>query len=78
MPVAMDQPYVTTCQLSLDPQGFGQVFLLEGGVLGAAAAGIAALVFKVAKVLLFRLVDGVGRGMNTLWDRRRRANGWLD
>ncbi len=78
MPTEVDQPYVAGCQLALDPYNFGQMSLLEGGALGAAAAGIAALVFKVAKVLLFGLADVVGRGVNTLWVRRRRANGWVD
>ena len=78
-PAEADQPYATSCQLALDPYGFGQMSLLAGGALGAAAAGIAALVFKVAKVLLSGLVDVAGRRMNALFDRRRRrANGWVD
>lgn len=68
MPAELVQPYVTSCQLSLDPQGFRLVSLLEGGLLGGAAAGIAALMFIVAKILLNRLVDMVAR----------RADGWLD
>lgn len=74
-----DEPYVSLCKLALDPGGFAEVSLLKGLALGAAAAGIAVLVFKVANRLLFGLVEMVGRGMNALWDRRRRrADGWVD
>jgi len=76
---AADAPYVSTCDLVLDPEDFGQVSLLKGGALGAAAAGVAAVVFKAAKFLLFGLAEAVARGVNALWNRRRRrANGWVD
>jgi len=79
LPVETDQPYASSCRLALDPEGFGQVSLLEGGALGAAAAGVAAVMFKAAKFLLFGLAEAVGRGVNAVWDRRRRrANGWVD
>lgn len=74
-----DEPYVSICKLALDPGGFAEVSLLKGLALGAAAAGIALVVFKAATLLLLGLVETVNRRMNALWDRRRRrANGWVD
>ncbi len=79
LPVETDQPYASSCRLALDPDGFGKVSLLEGGALGGAVAGIAAVVFKAAKFLLFGSAEAATRGVNALWDRRRRrANGWVD
>jgi len=72
-----DQQYVSSCHLALDPEGSSQSLLLQGGALGAAAAGIAAVVFKVAKLLLLGLSGAASRGLTALWDRRRRRlNGW--
>ena len=72
-----DQPYVSSCNLLLDPEGTGQFSLLQGGALGAAAAGIAAVAFKLAKLLVFGLGGAAGRGLTGLWDRRRRRlDGW--
>ena len=75
--VEEDQPYVSSCHLALDPEGSNRDALLLGGLLGATAAGIAAAVFKVAKLLLFGLGKAASRGLNALWDRRRRRlDGW--
>ena len=46
-----DQPYVSSCHLALNPEGVSQSLLLQGGALGATAAGIAAVMFKVAKLV---------------------------
>lgn len=74
-----DEPYESICKLALDPGGFAEVSLLKGLALGAAAAGIALVALKAATLLLLRLVETVNRGMNALWDRRRRrANSWVD
>lgn len=70
-----DQPYVSSCHLALDPEGSSQSLLLQGGALGAAAAGIAAVVFKVARLLLFGLGGAASRGLNALRDRHR-LGGW--
>ncbi len=72
-----DQQYVSSCHLALDPEGSSQSLLLQGGALGATAAGIAAVVFKVAKLLLFGLGGAASRGLTALRDRRRcRLDGW--
>jgi hypothetical protein len=72
-----DQQYVSSCNLVLDPEGTGQLSLLQGGALGAAAAGIAAVAFKLAKFLVFGLSGAAGRGFTALWNRRRRRlDGW--
>ena len=72
-----DQQYASSCRLALDLAGFNQGLLLQGIWLGAIAAGIAAVVFKVAKLLLFGLGEAASRGLNALWDRRRRRlDGW--
>lgn len=72
-----DQQYASSCHLALDLAGFNQGLLLQGIWLGAIAAGIAAVVFKVAKLLLFGLGEAAIRGLNALWDRRRRRlDGW--
>lgn len=77
LPAQADQQYVSSCNLVLDPEGTGQLSLLQGGALGAAAAGIAAVAFKLAKFLVFGLGGAAGRGLTGLWDRRRRRlDGW--
>ncbi len=77
LPTEADQQYVSSCNLVLDPEGTGQLSLLQGGALGAAAAGIAAVAFKLAKLLVFGLGGAAGRGLTGLWDRRRRRlDGW--
>ena len=77
VPTQADQQYVSSCNLVLDPEGTGQLSLLQGGALGAAAAGIAAVAFKLAKFLVFGLGEAAGRGLTGLWDRRRRRlDGW--
>ncbi len=74
-----DQPYVSSCNLALDPGGFAEFSLPKGVALGAAAAGIALVVLKATTLLLLGLVETVNRRMNALWDRRRhRANSWMD
>jgi len=79
LPGEADQPYVSSCNLALDPGGFAEFSLLKGLALGAAAAGIALVVIKATTLLLLGLVETVNRRMNTLWDRRRRrANSWVD
>lgn len=70
-----DQQYVSSCNLALDPEGTGQLSLLQGGALGAAAAGIAAVAFKLAQFLVFGLGGAASRGLHALWDRRR-LDGW--
>lgn len=72
-----DQPYVSSCHLALDPESDSQSLLLQGGALGATAAGIAAVAFKIAKIVLFGLGGAASRGLNALRDRRRRrVDGW--
>ena len=72
-----DQQYASSCHLALDLAGFNQGLLLQGIWLGAIAAGIAAVVFKVAKLLLLGLGEVANRTLNALWDRRRRRlDGW--
>ncbi len=72
-----DQPYASSCHLALDPKGASQSLLPQGGALGATAAGIAAVAFKVAKLVLFGLGGAASRGLNALRDRRRRrVDGW--
>lgn len=71
----VDQQYASSCHLALDLAGFNRGLLLQGIWLGAIAAGIAAVVFKVAKLLLFGLGEAAGRGLTGLWDRRR-LDGW--
>jgi len=79
LPGEADQPYVSSCNLALDPGGFAEFSLLKGVALGAAAAGIALVVLKAATLLLLGLVETVNRRMNALWNRRRRrANSWMD
>jgi len=77
MTAEADQPYVSSCHLALDPEGASQSLLLQGGALGATAAGIAVAMFKFAKIVLFGLGGAAGRGLSALWDRRRRrVDGW--
>ena len=71
-PVEADQPYVESCSLALDPGGFAQLSLLQGGALGAIAAGLAFVAFKAAKLLLSGLTAMVAHGMTALWSKRRR------
>jgi len=79
-----DEPYVSICKLALDPRGFAEVSLLKGFALGAAAAGVAVVVFQLAKLVLFGLgrvvrrgLDALRRGLEALWDRRPpRLGGW--
>ncbi len=79
-PAVMDDaPYVSACKYALDAESFSQPYMLAGGALGAAAAGIAFVAFKAAYVFLFGLIDAMGRSLSALQDRRRRrANGWVD
>ena len=77
LPAEADQPYVESCSLVLDPGGFAQLSLLQGGALGAMAGGLAFVAFQVARFLLSGLVNMIARGMTVLWDRRRRClDGW--
>lgn len=63
------------CSFVLDPASYEFGTLLEGGALGAAAAGLSVLVYRVASVVLFTLFDAVARGLLALWTRRpRRAH----
>ena len=79
LPGEADQPYVSSCNLALDPGGCAEFSLLKGLALGAAVAGIALVALKAATLLLLGLVETVNRRMNALWDRRRRrANGWVN
>ena len=72
-----DQPYVSSCNLALDPGGFAEVSLLKGLALGAAAAGVAVIAIQLAKLVLFVLGRVVRRGLDALWDRRPpRLGGW--
>ena len=71
-PAEADQPYVESCSLALDPGGFAQLSLLQGGALGAIAAGLAFVAFQAAKLLLSGLTAVIARGMDALWGRRRR------
>ncbi len=65
------------CSLALDPENFAWNYRLEGGVIGAAAAGISLVAFKVMHVLSFGLL-GLGRGVFTAQVKRHPgANGWM-
>ena len=77
LPAEADQPYVESCSLAPDPGGFAQLSLLQGGALGAIAAGLAFVAFQAAKLLLSGLVNVTAHGITALWDRhRRRLDGW--
>ena len=76
---AEDLPYERACTVALDAEGFVQVTLLQGGALGATAAGIAVAMFLVAKFLLFGLVQVIAHGLTIVWDRyRRRSDRWAE
>lgn len=71
-----DQPYVESCSLALDPGGFAQLSLLQGGALGAIAAGLAFVAFQAAKLLLSGLTAVISYGVDALWGRlRHRIHG---
>lgn len=72
------------CDFALDPEDYTDRAMLNGGVLGAIAAGLAVVAFQLAKLLLFVLgrvmrrgLDALRRGVEALWDRRPpRFGGW--
>lgn len=65
------------CSLALDPENFAWSYRLEGGVIGAAAAGISLVAFKVMNALMFILL-GLGRRVFAARDKRHHgANGWM-
>lgn len=64
------------CSLALDPEGFAWSYRLEGGVIGAAAAGISLVAFKAMHALLFGLL-GLGRRVFAAQGKRHHNAGWM-
>ncbi len=65
------------CSFALDPENYGNVAMLNGGALGAIAAGLAVVAFQLAKLVLSVVGRVVRRGLDALWDRRPpRLGGW--
>jgi hypothetical protein len=68
--------HANACNFALDPASYEFGTLLEGGILGAAGAGISVVVYQVARAVLSKLFEAVAGGLLALWTRRpRRAHG---
>ena len=61
--------HARACNFALDPDNYAFSTMLEGGVFGAAAAGLAAVSFAVAKIMMWWLLEALARGFAALWNR---------
>jgi len=72
------------CNFALDAEDYTDGAMLNGGVFGAIAAGLAVVAFQLAKLVLSMLgrvvrrgLDALRRGLEALWDRcPPRLGGW--